>query len=61
MTNSQMWQRFCFGNATQTPMELYWVTPKSCVGTTTESVANDFIILFEDLSDFPALANLVFQ
>jgi hypothetical protein len=62
MTNSQMWQRFCFGNSRQTPMELYWVVPKCCVGTNTASVVNDSIILFEDLvSNFPALGKLVLQ
>ena len=60
MTNSQLWQRFCFGNAKQTPMELYWVIPKCCARKNTESVVNDCIILFEDLvSDFPALGKLV--
>ncbi|KAK5666554.1 hypothetical protein QVD99_006629 [Batrachochytrium dendrobatidis] len=59
MTNSQTWQRFCFGNSKQTPMELYWVVPKRCIGTDTASVVNDSIILFEDLiSDFPALGKL---
>ncbi|KAK6093400.1 hypothetical protein MT418_006026 [Batrachochytrium dendrobatidis] len=59
MTNSQTWQRFCFGNSKQTPMELYWVVPKRCIGTDTASVVDDSIILFEDLiSDFPALGKL---
>jgi hypothetical protein len=62
MTNSQTWQRFCFGNSKQTPMELYWVVPKSCIGVDSASVVNDSIILFEDLiSDFPALAKLTLQ
>ena len=56
MANSQLWQRFCFGNSKQTPMELYWVIPKCCVGTNTESDLNDSIIFFDELvSDFPAL------
>ena len=60
MTNSQTWQRFCFGNSKQTPMELYWVVPKCCIGADTASVVNDSIILFEDLiSDFPALGKLI--
>ncbi|KAJ2986999.1 hypothetical protein HDV02_006406, partial [Globomyces sp. JEL0801] len=62
MTNSQTWQRFCFGSSTQTPMELYWVVPKRCIGADTASVVNDSIILFEDLiSDFPALGKLILQ
>ena len=62
MTNSQLWQRFCFGNSKQTPMELYWVIPKCCLGTNTESIVNDSIILFEELvSDFPSLAKLRLQ
>lgn len=62
MVNSQLWQRYCFGNSTQTPMELYWVVPKCCVGTNNASVVNDSIILFEDLiSDFPALGKLALQ
>ena len=62
MTNLQSWQRFCFGNSKQTPMELYWVVPECCVGTNTDSVENDSIILFEDLiSDFPALGKLRLQ
>jgi len=62
MKNSQTWQRFCFGNSKQTPMELYWVVPKGCIGADTASVVNDSIILFEDLiSDFPALGKLRLQ
>jgi len=62
MTNSQLWQRFCFGNCKKTPMELYWIIPKCCVGTNTKSIVNDIIILFEDLvCDFPALGKLFFQ
>ena len=66
MTNSQDWQRFCFGTAKQTPMELYWVVPKCCIGNDTLSLKlshkADFIIVFEDLiSDFPALGKLVLQ
>jgi hypothetical protein len=62
MTNSQLWQRYCFGNSKQTPMELYWVIPKCCVGSNTESVVNDSVILFDELvSDFPALGKLVLQ
>ena len=62
MTNSQIWQRFCFGNSKQTPMELYWVVPKRCIGADTASVVNDSIILFDDLiSDFPALGKLILQ
>jgi hypothetical protein len=62
MTNSQTWQRFCFGNSKQTPMELYWVVPKRCIGGDIASVVNDSIILFEDLiSDFPALGKLILQ
>jgi hypothetical protein len=59
MTNSDMWQKFCFGNSKQTPMELYWVVPKCCIGANTSSFLNDSIILFEELiSDFPALGKL---
>lgn len=62
MVNSPQWQQFCFGNSKQTPMELYWVVPKSCVGKNTKSVANDSIILFDDLiSDFPALGKVSLQ
>lgn len=61
MTNSSMWQSFCFGDSEQVPMELYWVAPKSCVGTNIDSVKNDLIILFEDLTDFPALAKIVLK
>ena len=62
MTNSQIWQQFCFGDSKQTPMELYWVVPKCCIGADTASVVNDSIILFEDLiSDFPALGKLILQ
>jgi hypothetical protein len=62
MDNSQTWQRFCFGKSKQTPMELYWVIPKQCIGKDAASVGNDSIILFEDLStNFPALGKLCLQ
>jgi hypothetical protein len=62
MKNSKIWQRFCFGKSKQTPMELYWVIPKQCIGKDTASVMNDSIILFEDLiSDFLALGKLCLQ
>jgi hypothetical protein len=65
MTNSQIWQQFCFGDSDEqppSPMEMYWVVPKCCVGKDHESVVNDFIILFEDLiNDFPALGKLILQ
>jgi hypothetical protein len=62
MTNSQIWQRFCFGNSKQTLMELYWVAPKCCTGTNTSLAVNDSIIFFDDLiPDFPALRKLVLQ
>jgi hypothetical protein len=61
-TNSETWERFCFGTSKPTPTEFYWVLPKCCVGAITESVGNDSIILFDDLtSDFPALGELVLQ
>ena len=47
MTNSQLWQKFCFGNAQQTPMELYWVIPKCCVGSDIQSVLNEHQILLK--------------
>lgn len=50
------WQKFCFGVDKPKPMELYWVIPKSCIGSNAASV-QDSIILFEDMvSDFPALS-----
>ena len=39
MANSQMWQQFCFGNSKQTPMELYWIVPKCCIGSDNASIA----------------------
>ena len=62
MNNSQLWQRFCFGNSEQTAMELYWIVPKCCVGKNIQSVEKDYIILFEELvSDFPALGKLALR
>ena len=62
MKNSQTWQQFCFDNSAQNRMELYWIVPRCCGGEGNGSVANDFIILFEELiSDFPVLDKLVRQ
>ena len=62
MTNSQEWQRFCFGNSKQTVMELYWIVPKRCIGTDFDSVKEDYVVYFEDLAnEFPALLKLVLQ
>ena len=59
LESSREWELFCFGKEKQTPMELYWVAPKRCVGKDTGPVWDDSIILFEDLSnDFPALGIL---
>ena len=49
MKNSQTWQQFCFDNSAQNRMELYWIVPRCCGGEGNGSVANDFIILFEEL------------
>ena len=62
MSNSQDWQRFCFGKCKQTAMELYWVVPERCIGTDFDSVKEDYIVYFEDLAnEFPALPKLVLQ
>jgi hypothetical protein len=60
LESSRKWELFCYGKEKQTPMELYWVAPKYCVGKETGPVCDDSIILFEDLaSDFPALGKLL--
>jgi hypothetical protein len=54
--NCNMWKSFCDTNL----MDVFWVIPKKCVGTSTASAVGNYVIYLEDLqSDFPALRKLV--
>jgi hypothetical protein len=59
--NCQRWKELCFGDSNHKGMELYWIIPRSCVGTNTAEV-KDYVILLDELHDtFPALRKLDLQ
>ncbi len=40
-----MWQQYCFDDASETPMELYWIVTKCyCNEADTVLIENDYII-----------------
>ncbi|KAI3658488.1 hypothetical protein MP638_001914 [Amoeboaphelidium occidentale] len=59
--NGKRWKELCFGDSNHEGMELYWIVPRSCVGTNTAEV-KDYVVLLDELHDtFPALRNLDLQ
>ena len=62
MPYSQDWLTFCFGETEPTPMELYWIVPKSCAEGNHEKVWNGYIVYFEDLAkEFPAVSRIALR